>query len=668
MSQYDCAPDEASPTIRRLLEARSARSRTALADMQQALELATHAFDDALAAANADDADAEVTALVDRLTAAAAADLDRANTQIEIATADNARLGAALDDAREQLQQRERMQQAAERELAASMARIEELENVETEVAALSITVEATQQELLARQQEHAALASELAASVARIRELEKAEAEAAALTTTLAATRQLLADREDEQATLAGELAASAARVAELEKIEAETAALAITLEETQQLLVLHEQEQAALVSRLETSAARIESLENDVADHTATVASLGDVRRQLAASEQQQERLTMDLAASAEQIRLLEATGAEQAGLSAALTELRQQLHASEDQRTLLANDLATATAEVAQLEAVITEHSSISAALEYAQQQLESSEAQRETLAGDLATFGARIRTLEDATGNRVFVDHLPAIFRSVSGARTIPDALTAVANGLTCYFSRVAIFRVRANRLEAVYQDGFDFAGDLSSVFIPLTAESPLAEAVSAERVRVLAAADLAGATIPFGGTPGCALALPIAIEHKTVAVVYADDATRLETEIDTEERGAFAQLVRDYVTAHIDRIVSSQRTLAELDAYARMLLDEVAGLHETDLGAGRPAAQLQARLRENLRTARQIYAQRIELEPAAAATLLEDRIAALTRETPASPFSRDLLEAIASENSNRKAAAPAAQAS
>jgi hypothetical protein len=210
MSQYDCAPDEASATIRRLLEARSARSRTGLTDVHQALELATQAFEDARAAAAADTADDEIAALVDRLTTAAAADLERVNSQLEVATADNARLGAALDDARAQLQQRERTQQAVEQELKASVARIEELENVETEAAALAITVEATQQELLARQQEQVALAGELTASAARIRQLEQFEAESAALTGTLAQVRQQLAERDDEQATLTGELAAS--------------------------------------------------------------------------------------------------------------------------------------------------------------------------------------------------------------------------------------------------------------------------------------------------------------------------------------------------------------------------------------------------------------------------------------------------------------------------
>lgn len=678
MSQYDCAPDQASATIRRLLEARSARSRTGLADVRQALDAATRAFEAATMQSASPDDDAEIAAFVDRLAATAADELDRASTQADITAADNARLSAELNEAQEQLEARRQQQKAIEQDLAASMARVAELELSAAESATLTADLDEARRQLAASEQQRTALAGELTHATAHIKALELAVADHATLTIAIEDVREQLQNSErhlaaSQQLVAEGQQQLAESReqfAAQLSAVENQVTERELALLERTEQLTASEQQREQLTRELAASAQRITQLEAVSAGQVTLAAALDDLRRQLEASEEQRTMLASDLAAAATEIQRLESAGSDRATLSASVDDLRQQLTASEEQRTILASDLAAASAEIEQLELRVTEHASMATALEHAQQQLETSEGDRESMAGELATCSARIQTLESSIEHsRVFVDQLPAIFRSVSGARSIPDALTAVANGLTCYFSRVAIFRVRTNRLEAVYQDGFDFAGDLSSVVVPLTGESPLTEALSTERVKVLLDADLKNTPIPFGGAPGSALIVPIAIEQKTVAVVYADDASRPAEGVDADERAAFAQLIREYVMAHIDRIVSSQRMLAELDAYARMLLDEVEQLYQTDLTAGRPAAQLQARLRENLQTARQIYAQRVELEPPAAAALLEDRIAKVTLDTPPTPFGRDLLEVTTSDTADtRKKRTPAAQAS
>ena len=272
------------------------------------------------------------------------------------------------------------------------------------------------------------------------------------------------------------------------------------------------------------------------------------------------------------------------------------------------------------------------------------------------------------LERQMNNRgAVIEHLPVVFRAVAAARTMPDALTAVANGLTGLFARVALFRAKADRLEGVHQSGFDFTGDISNVVIPLTIDSVMSKAVSSDCVKVLTADDLAGShALPFGGAATSAIVLPLSVDGKTVAAVYADDSGDSTDAANVEERGACVELVRDYAIAHLQRIVNAERSLGELNAYAGMLLGEVERLYMADVAGGHDEVTLRVRLLENLQTARRIYAQRVEQEAPAAGPFLEERIVSVARAARTTPFGRDVLE-VAFNDGTAGVSIPAARA-
>ncbi|PWT86449.1 MAG: hypothetical protein C5B57_01065 [Blastocatellia bacterium] len=80
-------------------------------------------------------------------------------------------------------------------------------------------------------------------------------------------------------------------------------------------------------------------------------------------------------------------------------------------------------------------------------------------------------------------------------------------------------------------------------------------------------------------------------------------------------------------------------------LTELREYATMLVNEIKHVYEADVVAGAADDSISERLRENLRCARQIYAQRVVEEGPVAAGLLEEQLRH-TVHMP-TPFARDL---------------------
>jgi hypothetical protein len=85
--------------------------------------------------------------------------------------------------------------------------------------------------------------------------------------------------------------------------------------------------------------------------------------------------------------------------------------------------------------------------------------------------------------------------------------------------------------------------------------------------------------------------------------------------------------------------------TTQNDLTELREYATMLVNEIEHVYEADVIAGAAEASITERLGENLRCARQIYAQRVVEEGPAAAGLLEERLSQMVHLPTA--FARDL---------------------
>jgi hypothetical protein len=162
----------------------------------------------------------------------------------------------------------------------------------------------------------------------------------------------------------------------------------------------------------------------------------------------------------------------------------------------------------------------------------------------------------------------LDELLTVFNGLERATTLAEALTALFDGLVREFSRVALFAVRAGRLEGVQQSGFEFEHDISKVVIPLSTDSLLARAVSSTRIEGSLAGVGSGSTgMPFGGEPGCAVALPISIQGAVAAVIYADDSDRLEfASTAPQALVKFAELLLMHATLVLFRISAEQRFL------------------------------------------------------------------------------------------------------
>ena len=162
----------------------------------------------------------------------------------------------------------------------------------------------------------------------------------------------------------------------------------------------------------------------------------------------------------------------------------------------------------------------------------------------------------------------LDELLTVFHALERSATMAEALTALFEGLVREFSRVALFAVRAGRLEGVQQTGFDFAQDISKVVVPMSSDSLLGRAVGTGRIEGALAGITKSATgIPFGGEPGCAVALPIFIGGGVVAVMYADDSDRLEfASTAPQALVKYAELLLMHATLVLLRISSEQRTL------------------------------------------------------------------------------------------------------
>ena len=162
----------------------------------------------------------------------------------------------------------------------------------------------------------------------------------------------------------------------------------------------------------------------------------------------------------------------------------------------------------------------------------------------------------------------LDELLTVFTALERSMTLAEALTALFDGLVREFSRVAMFAVRSGRLEGVQQSGFDFEHDISKVAIPLSSDSLMGRAVASTRIEGSLAGVNSGATgMPFGGEPGCAVALPISIQGIVAAVIYADDSDRLEfASTAPQALLKFAELLLMHATLVLFRISAEQRTL------------------------------------------------------------------------------------------------------
>jgi hypothetical protein len=265
-------------------------------------------------------------------------------------------------------------------------------------------------------------------------------------------------------------------------------------------------------------------------------------------------------------------------------------------------------------------------------------------------ETAAAQAKIAALTAEAGRaRALVETCLKGIDELAGATTIAALLTALAKQLASQFPRVALFRVKGNRLEGEQNVGFD-QKDVTKLVIPLNMDSMITRVVNSGAVEsaIGSAIEEAGGP-PLGGSPAIAIALPIVIQGETIAVVYADDAGHKGPARDKESYAAsvgFARLMLKQTGVLLMRLTHELKTLTELRNYATMLLQEAEQMYGGDSDAGRSAEERRSRLKDTLECARQLYAQRAALEGDAAVGLLDDQITAIVK-AQATPFAKDL---------------------
>jgi hypothetical protein len=243
----------------------------------------------------------------------------------------------------------------------------------------------------------------------------------------------------------------------------------------------------------------------------------------------------------------------------------------------------------------------------------------------------------------------LEELQAIFNALGKAATVPDVLTALVNGLSREFSRVALFNLHGNRLEGVQHIGFELKSDISKVAIPTTVDSLLTRAITSGAIEsFVAGTQTKPCNTPFGGTPSCALALPIVLNGRTLGVIYADDSDKMEfAAVPPQLLAKFAELLLQHTLLILLRAGTDQKQVAELKAYATMLLDEMEYGYTADAEAGYTELECRRRLMEALECSRRIFAGRTAGEDAEAAAILDQKLAATVEVRNGTRFGRDL---------------------
>jgi hypothetical protein len=259
------------------------------------------------------------------------------------------------------------------------------------------------------------------------------------------------------------------------------------------------------------------------------------------------------------------------------------------------------------------------------------------------------------LESALGvhRSTLIDRMQDVLERVVRSTSVEDVLATVAEGLAEDFSRVAVFTVNDNRLEPTHQYGFDANSGIEKVLVPLNTDSLFSQAAHADVVQAIAPAAVAKSGGPsFGGTPNRIVTAPVKVRGEVLAVIYADDSGLDAIDEGVDDRVKLADLLRQTAVLRLDRLTIELKTISELRAYAKMLLDEVEYVYSADANAAKSDAERQGRLQENLRCARQIYQQRVTVEGPAVAALLDEHIAETITSKASQPYGRDLARALA----------------
>ncbi len=414
---------------------------------------------------------------------------------------------------------------------------------------------------------------------------------------------------------------------------------------------------------------------------------AQIDTVKAELQAEQKQAQTLQKQLAEVSGSTKKLESARADAIAArdkeaaarekeAAARATAENELHSLRSQQDKLSKEAKRAAADA---EAAVAERRKAEVALNAANSQAQAAEAKLTAVTTLFKTSAARVQALEreqdqhlatirelegraahhtDQVATEVVsnngdgmgvLEGLLGAFEALSAATTISDVLATLSEQLAAEFPRVALFRVKGNRLEGAHQIGFDLTNDIGKVVIPLAMDSGVSRAVTSGMTERLSGDALDVSGLPFGGSPTFGVAMPIVVDGETTALVYADDFAEphFEGHGSDEVRLKFAEALRHHTVALMMRLTTELKTMAELRAYAGSLLTEIEQMYHSDVAAGKEGEELKKRLLANLDYARSIYGNRAQYESPAAAELLDAQVSAMIDTHHDSPFGRDL---------------------
>ena len=589
MKFRDYAANETSLLASRLLAKRSKRSVGDLQAFRQVLDDAARAFEEALASSAKIDHDEEISEIVDRLTSAAAAQA-QALTQREKAEAQTVieAVRKEIEAARKELEDHSRTKAALDGELKNARKELEEHARAK---AALDGELKGSRKEA----EEHARAKTALDGELKGARkELEEQARARTALDGELKGTRKELDAQARAKNAVDGELKTARKEVEDHARAKA---AVDGELKNARKDLEAQTRAKAAVDGELKESRAAQTALDRGSkelrAGHAAQTALLDRAKADLDRAKADNER---------------------------ARREWQSELDASVASEAMLRQRIADAERDI--------EHTRRA------------------------AQAAAHDATLAAAAGDKsatLLLDRLLTVSQSMAAVTSIDDVMAALIEALASDFARVAHFRVKGNRLEGVHQVGFDFKNDISKVAIPLTMDSLVTRAVASDRVEAFAARELAdNVRPPLGGDPDSALALPIKVHEETLAVIYAEDASHSPGDSAAFGQWAkVAELVRRQAVPVLEKLSVEPKVLAELRAYATLLLDEIEHMYTSEVSQGKKSADLKNGLKANLQCAREIYGQRVASQGPRAATVLDERLATVLEARASTPFGKDL---------------------
>lgn len=216
----------------------------------------------------------------------------------------------------------------------------------------------------------------------------------------------------------------------------------------------------------------------------------------------------------------------------------------------------------------------------------------------------------------------LDRLLTAVREIDASRTLSDALGALLQHASSFAPRGAIFLINGDRLRSWKTKGFPQL-DAQPFESAIAGSGLLAKALqTGEAVR-------SGPSQPpptFAAVPqgGLALAVPIVVGGRAVAVVYADN-------VGASEDSGFWQDTIELIARHTSSVLAlltALRTVQTLGAsngdaddqsarrYAKLLVSEIKLYNEAAVKAGRERRDLLSRLRSEIDRARRLYEERV----------------------------------------------------